>query len=406
MSHDKPVKLNAQISAEAAAWLVEFRTGDIDVAGRRQFDAWVRSSPEHLRAFLEMAAIWNEGSGLDPRRDLDIDTLGALKHDTGNVVSFAGASVERRLRDELPLSPTSASRSESGPDLLPADASTRHATAEQSVRVSSYTVKRPKPRFPRRFAIAASILFVGLAAAGSVWFQFFHAPTYTTEVGQQRTIKLSDGSVVELNSKSALRVRFSKGEREIDLLYGQVLFHVAKDHARPFIVASDGMLVRAVGTQFDVYRKAEGTVVTVLEGRVAVTTASLNIIASPNGSSIPVVSDFLERITAPDTAFLSAGEQVTLTRAVAPKPVRANVSAATAWTQHQLVLESKPLSEVAEEFNRYSARKLIVEDSSRYPLRLSGVFSTDPDFLIRYLRHRSDITVRETISEIHISHHD
>ena len=71
MSHDKPVKLNAQISAEAAAWLVEFRTGDIDAAGRRQFDAWVRSSPEHLRAFLEMAAIWNEGSALDPRRDID-----------------------------------------------------------------------------------------------------------------------------------------------------------------------------------------------------------------------------------------------------------------------------------------------------------------------------------------------
>jgi transmembrane sensor len=166
------------------------------------------------------------------------------------------------------------------------------------------------------------------------------------------------------------------------------------------------MLVRAVGTQFDVYRKSEGTVVTVLEGRVAVTTDGLNAVASPNGPSTPVVADFLERITAPDTALLSAGEQVTLTRAVAPKPIRANVSAATAWTQHQLVLESKPLSEVAEEFNRYSARKLMVEESGRHPLRLSGVFSTDPDFLIRYLRDRPDITVRETESEIHISHHD
>jgi transmembrane sensor len=406
MSHDKPVKLNAQISEEAAEWLVEFRTGDIDAAGRRQFDAWVRSSPEHLRAFLEVAAIWNEGSGLDPRRDLDIDTLGALKHVTGNVVSIEGVSVERRLRDELPLSPTSAFPAESAPSLLSADASTGHAAHKQNVRVSANATERPKPLFRRRFAVAASILFVGFAAAGSFWFQFFHAPTYTTAVGQQRTVKLSDGSTVELNSRSTLRVRFSKGERDVDLLEGQVLFHVAKDHARPFIVASDGMLVRAVGTQFDVYRKTEGTVVTVLEGRVAVTTASLNTVASPNGSSTPVVADFLELITARDTAFLSAGEQVTLTPAVAPKPVRANVSAATAWTQHQLVLESKPLREVAEEFNRYSARKLIVEDSSSYPLRLSGVFSTDPDFLIRYLRDRPDITVRETISEIHISHHD
>jgi hypothetical protein len=104
--------------------------------------------------------------------------------------------------------------------------------------------------------------------------------------------------------------------------------------------------------------------------------------------------------------YLSAGEQVTLTREVPPKPVRANVSAATAWTQHQLVLESAPLNDVAEEFNRYSTRKLVVEDSGNHPLRLSGVFSTDPDFLIRYLRDRPDITVHETDSEIYISHHD
>jgi transmembrane sensor len=404
MSRDKPIKLNAQISEEAAEWLVEFRTGDIDAAGRRQFDAWVRSSPEHLRAFLEVAAIWNEGSGLDPRRELDIDSLGALKHDTGNVVSFEGAS--RGLHDGLPLTPASTSCSQSVPDLLSADASMGQVIPEQIVRVSSYAGKQPKFQFPRRFAVAASILFVGLAAAGSLWYQFSHAPIYTTEVGQQRTIKLSDGSTVELNSRSSLRVRFSKGERNVELLEGQVLFHVAKDHSRPFIVASDGMLVRAVGTQFDVYRKTEGTVVTVLEGRVAVTTADVDTAASPNGSATPIVADFLQRITAPDTAFLSAGEQVTLTRAVTPKPVRANVSAATAWTQHQLVLESKPLSEVAEEFNRYSARKLVVEDSSNYPLRLSGVFSTDPDFLIRYLRNRPDISVRETLSEVHISHHD
>src|SRR5579863_191122 len=104
----KPIQLNAQISEEAAEWLVEFRTGDIDAAGRRQFDAWVRSSPEHLRAFLEVAAIWNEGSGLDARREIDIDTAGVLKNATSNVVSFEDASVERRLREELPLLPTSA----------------------------------------------------------------------------------------------------------------------------------------------------------------------------------------------------------------------------------------------------------------------------------------------------------
>ena len=79
---------------------------------------------------------------------------------------------------------------------------------------------------------------------------------------------------------------------------------------------------------------------------------------------------------------------------------------ATAWTQRQLVLDSVPLKEVAEEFNRYSTRPLIVEDSGAHELRLSGVFSTDPDFLIRYLRERTDIRIQETDTEIHILRHD
>jgi transmembrane sensor len=64
MSRDTRSKLNAQISDEAAEWFVEFRTGDMNAASRQQFDAWLRSSPEHLRAYLEIAAIWNESHAL------------------------------------------------------------------------------------------------------------------------------------------------------------------------------------------------------------------------------------------------------------------------------------------------------------------------------------------------------
>src|SRR5689334_3387664 len=62
---------NAQIYDEAAEWFVEFRTGDIDADTRRRFNAWLRTSPEHMRAYLELAAIWNEGSGLDPSHKFD-----------------------------------------------------------------------------------------------------------------------------------------------------------------------------------------------------------------------------------------------------------------------------------------------------------------------------------------------
>jgi transmembrane sensor len=380
MSEDKGLKFNTQISEEAADWVVDFRTGDIDAAGRRAFDTWVRSSPEHLRAFLEISAIWNEGSGLDTRRELDADTLTRRAHAEDNVVSFDSFSAEGPLRE---------------------------GCRSNLQRALSPIVTRPTT-LPHRLGIAAAIVISILASGGLVCFQFLRAPIYTTAIGEQRTLTLSDGSTIELNSRSRIRVRFAEHERDIDLLEGQALFHVAKDQSRPFVVASDHARVRAVGTQFDVYRKAEGIVVTVVEGRVAVTTGASDSEASLEGSvgAGPLGRSGLSA-SGDDSgaAILSAGEQVTLTSHAAPRPAPANVATATAWTQHQLVLDSAPLVEVAEEFNRYSTRRIVVEDSA-HPLLLSGVFSTDPEFLMQYLRARSDTTVQESESEIRIVRHE
>ncbi len=86
----------------------------------------------------------------------------------------------------------------------------------------------------------------------------FWPQTYATGIGEQRSIVLADGSTVDLNSRSKIRIRFSSERRGVELIEGQALFKVAKDHARPFVVDSDGTRVRAVGTQFDVYRKRRG----------------------------------------------------------------------------------------------------------------------------------------------------
>jgi transmembrane sensor len=353
MTRERHTKLNAQISEEAAEWFVEIRSGDIDAAGREQFDAWVRSSPEHLRAYIEIAAIWNERDTLRARRGAD-PTLDLTPNAPDNVIDLPGATAS-----DAPQSAPSA---------------------------------RDNPR-PRRFLVAACVAGLVVVIGSAAWFQSSRARTYATDVGEQRLVRLTDGSTVELNSRSLVRVRFSADERRVELLDGQALFHVAKDRARPFIVRSDVLQVRAVGTQFDVNRKRSGTIVTVLEGRVAVT-----------GAFAP--RRVAQAETGTTSFALTAGEQVTLTPRVAPRPVRTNVSAVTAWTQHQLVLESAPLTEVAEEFNRYSLRTLVAADHGSEPLLLSGVFSTDPEFLIRYLRGRPDITIRETDSQIQITRQD
>jgi len=68
-------KMNTQIYEEACTGFVESRAGDLDDPGRREFDRWLRKSPEHLSAYLEIAAIWHEGSSLGPESQWTADTL-------------------------------------------------------------------------------------------------------------------------------------------------------------------------------------------------------------------------------------------------------------------------------------------------------------------------------------------
>lgn len=374
MSTDSHIKMNAQISEEAAEWFVEFRTSDVDMAARTAFDAWVRSSPEHLRAYLEVAAIWDEGCSLDAQRAFDVDALVALARGEDKVVQLADVR--------------------------------EHSSSDSVSGRSAATAERPKKA--RYWSIAACMAFLAVTAGTFAWFQLYAAQTYATHVGEQRSIRLSDGSTVSLNSRSRVRVAFNEAARIVELLEGQALFEVSKDPARPFVVRSADTRVRAIGTQFDVNRKSSGTVVTVVEGTVSVlmdrnafdpnrpasrSTQSSEDAGAGRGAGI---ADLHAAIV------LSAGEQIKMSAQAAPSPARVNVAAAIAWTQRHLVLESAALSEVAEEFNRYSNRRLVVEDSASSELRLSGVFVTDPDFLIRYLKERPDITVYETDSEIRI----
>ncbi|WP_129774524.1 FecR family protein [Peristeroidobacter soli] len=354
--------LNPQISEEAAGWLVEFRTGELEPAQLQQFDAWVRTSPEHLRAYLEMAAIWNEGDGLDAGQQLSSARLLVAIQSEENVVPIA-AGVR---------TPPARRRSEDGPGT--------------------------RRRYLAAAAVGGVLIAVGLVATLTLG----RAPAYATDAGEQRTLALADGSVVTLNSRSRIRVRMSAHQREIDLLEGQALFKVAKDPDRPFIVGSDRTYVRAVGTQFDVYRKDSGIVVTVIEGKVVVSGAASEVKDAPERA---------ENASSPGAKAtggtpLVAGEQVTVTDAGPGSAVLAELPVVTAWTQRQLIFQSTTLAEVAEEFNRYSTRKLLVEERAATPLRLSGVFSIDPQFMIGYLRSRPHVSVIERGDQVRIVHDD
>ena len=72
---EERLKLNAQIYEEACEWFVECRAGDLDDAGRQVFHRWLRKSPEHIGAYLEIATIWDETLSLAPTGKLDREAL-------------------------------------------------------------------------------------------------------------------------------------------------------------------------------------------------------------------------------------------------------------------------------------------------------------------------------------------
>jgi len=186
------------------------------------------------------------------------------------------------------------------------------------------------------------------------------------------------------------------------------------------VVQSAGTRVRAVGTQFDVYRKASGTQITVVEGRVAVfaprpakegTEGGVPFSSTETHPSqkegLPPARPAADRSTGEASSpavLVSTGEQVTVTDREVPKTRPANLRAATAWTQQELVFELTPLSEVAQEFNRYNTRKLVISDPILAEFHVTGVFpSADPAVLLRFLRAQPGIDVVETGGEIRIS---
>jgi transmembrane sensor len=175
-------------------------------------------------------------------------------------------------------------------------------------------------------------------------------------------------------------------------LEGQALFSVAKDAARPFIVRSGNISVKAVGTQFDVNRKRSGTVVTVFEGSVAVTQPAIE--QRPN---VPAAAE-VPRV------LLTPGDQVTVTEREIMPAKKANLAAATAWTEGLLMFDSAPLSEVVQEFNRHNLKPMVIADVRLLELRISGIFpATGAERLTGFLQERFDIVVQERDDAIRLS---
>ncbi len=329
---------------EAIEWFLRFCEDEASAADCSQFEAWLKLSPENVQAYLQISAFWEAAGSMNAVRRLDLDELARRALAESNIVAL-----------EM---------------LAPSISAARGAPV--------------RARLARSIA-ACLVLLLFCAAA---WWHFSGPAEYITQVGEERAITLPDQSVVQMNARSRIRVRFSKSERTLDLLEGQAFFRVAKNPERPFVVISGGTSVRAVGTRFDVDRRPSGTTVTVVEGRVAV--AQVDEQGSDRGTPQPLL--------------LSAGDQVTASAHVRPIATKANPAIATAWTEGQLIFVETPLAEVVREFNRYNSLVLTIDDPQLLSLHVTGTFSTsDSRQIIRFLAVRFGVVVHESGDAIRLS---
>lgn len=245
----------------------------------------------------------------------------------------------------------------------------------------------PAPPSVRRYwrptAVAASLaLAVGLGslvATGQLGRK-----AYVTDVGGHATAPLADGSKIELNTDTKVRVALVEEERRVWLDRGEAYFEVAKDASRPFVVYAGDRRVTVLGTKFSVRRDGDRVVVAVAEGKVRVEDA---MAAKP-----PAV------VTRGDV--LIADPAATL---VTPKSLE-RVESELAWRQGLLMFDKSALGEAVDEVNRYNRKKLVVEDEAAAEIRITGSFEAENvDAFARLLRDAFGLTVEEEGNQIRIS---
>lgn len=321
MSNVHKIRDRRKIDDEAAQWVWRLDAGDMSPEMQSEYQAWLGADVRHREAIDEYSKVWHR-----------LDDLAVLKSDSKVRTVRHGVNEEERQR------------------LFPV---------------------------PLRWVrLGAAVALLGVAVFMTYHFANPKTPplavtseSYATAIGQQRTVELADGSVVEMNTNSIIDIDFTASERLVRLNRGEVHFAVAKNPDRPFVVEAGDTRVRAVGTAFSVYVVPQAPVqVIVTEGEVEVTKAQS---VSPTSAEARV---------SPEAVYLEAGESlgsdtdapgrvVTVSRAAMEKEL--------AWRNGMLVFEGDPLEFVVEELSRYTQARFVIVDDSIRGRRVGGHFKTD-----------------------------
>lgn len=187
---------------------------------------------------------------------------------------------------------------------------------------------------------------------------------YVTRVGEQKVIELSDGSTITLNTGTQVLVDITDNERRIVLDRGEVYFDVEKDPIRPFTVELEGRSVTVLGTEFNVHRRLGMFSLALVDGSVCIhrqgeSLSHKAIDLNPGQDEVLTYrpNDQFQVYAGTVVEFDTVGQQVVASR-------DQNIERFQQWRKGILSFKGERLSNVVDELNRYSAKRIELSDPS------------------------------------------
>lgn len=186
---------------------------------------------------------------------------------------------------------------------------------------------------------------------------------YVTAVGEIKTVTLSDGTVMSMNTDTSVYVDFEQSERMLYLLKGEIMISSAQDIKPFYVTTRDGKVV-PIGTYFIVNQREQETIVSVYEGVVELR---------------PMRSiQFVQLKAMQQAAFNTKGTM----------PIQQLSTSRALWLEHKIQATNSKLTDFIIELARYHRGVInVAPELAKY--KVTGIFSINN--IDKTLHHLSEI---------------
>ncbi|MFC3121376.1 FecR family protein [Agaribacter flavus] len=295
--------------AEASEWFARLKNEYKDPLVQVEFDQWINASESHRQAYEDVKQVYND--------------FGLVKDEVFNDVAD--------LID---------------PNLISANT---HEQSKQSVSTWYNNMK---------YGMAASITLV-ICTLLFVFTKTSPDPiSYATTTGELNYFALEDGSKVNLNTNTQISVDYSAERRDITLTSGEIHIGVSPDKARPMMIDTGDVMIKVVGTEFNVSKLGKQVSVSVVEGVVELLYTKPSV---PNNAPIRLI----------------ANQSISYSSESGFSQIIENSSLISTWKEGFLLYDADALAQVVDDINRYSTKKVLIADPAMRDFQVSGIIQLD-----------------------------